>query len=66
MTRESTNGHPQRLPACNSLPQRCFITFSYKSLAGFPSNSDKVRGSESRKRLGFLRLTAVSQPPAPS
>ena len=35
MTREFTNGCPQRLPACNFLSQYYFYNISYKSIAGF-------------------------------
>ena len=60
MTREFTNGHPQRLPACNFLLQYCFYSiflqnshrFSLQTLAKFEATKT---GSD----VGFLRLTAV-------
>ena len=60
MTREFTNGHPQRLPACNFLSQYYFYNlflqksrkFSFEILAKF--EAAKI-GSD----VGFLRLTAV-------
>ena len=37
LTREFTNGHPQRLPACNFLSLKQYYVYNifYKSLAGF-------------------------------
>ena len=35
MTRTFSDRHPKVLPACNFLSQYYFITFSYRSLAGF-------------------------------
>ena len=60
MTREFTNGHPQRLPACNFLSQYYFYNiflqksrrFSFQILA-------KFEAAKTGSGIGFLRLTAV-------
>ena len=60
MTKEFTNGHPQRIPACNFLSQYYFFNiflqksrrFSFQFLA-------KFEATKTGSGVGCLRLTAV-------
>ena len=60
MTRDFTNGHPQRLQACNFLSQYYFYNiflqkscrFSFQILA-------KCEAAKTGSGVGFLRFTAV-------
>ena len=58
MTRELTNGHPQRRPACNFLSQYYFYNI-FLRLAGFLSNSCKFGAAKIGSGVVFLRLTAA-------
>ena len=60
MTRKFTNGHPQRLPACNFFFQYYFfITFFYKSLVSFLFKFAKFEAAKTGSGVAFLRLIAV-------
>ena len=57
ITRKFTNGHPQRLPACNFLSQYYFYNiFPQKSCRAFHT---KFKGAKTGSGVGFLCLTAV-------
>ena len=60
MTREFTNGHPQRLPACNFLLQYYFYNiFLQKSCRFSLETLAKFEAAKTGSCVGFLRLTAV-------
>ena len=60
MTSEFTNGHPQRLPACNFLSQYYFYNIFLQKSHGFPLQTlAKFEATKTGSGVGFLRLTAV-------
>ena len=63
MTREFTNGHHQRLPACNFLPQYYFYNiFLQKSRRFSFQILVKFEAAKTGSGVGFLRLTTVLVP----
>ena len=60
MTREFTNGYPQRLPACYFLSQYYFYNiFLQKSCRFSLQTLAKFEAAKTGSGVGFLRLTAV-------
>ena len=61
MTKEFTNGHPQRLPACNFLSQYYFYNIFLQNLDRFSLQTlTKFEAAQTGSGAGFLRLAAVS------
>ena len=60
MTREFTNGPPQRLPAYNFLSQYYFYTLFLEKFCRFSLQTlAKFEAAKTGSNVGFLRLTAV-------
>ena len=60
MTRKFTNGHPQRIPACNFISQ-CYFNniFLQKSCKFSLQTSMKFEAAKTGSGIGFVRLTTV-------